>query len=70
MNIKDKPQDRIIPEQERRRTIMKTTLAKLGLLAGGLVFAGGTNEEGPPSLAQVVALDECDPGHFQCCAWG
>ena len=49
---------------------MKTTVAKFGLLAGGLVFAGGlmfaggTHEEGPPSLAQVVALDECDPVTF------
>ncbi len=49
---------------------MKTTVAKFGLLAGGLVFAGGlmfaggTHEEGPPSLARVVALDECDPGTF------
>jgi len=47
---------------------MKTTVAKFGLLAGGLVFAGGlmfaggTHEEDPPSL--VVALDECDPGTF------
>ena len=46
------------------------TVAKFGLLAGGLVFAGGlmfaggTHEEDPPSLAQVVALDECDPGTF------
>jgi hypothetical protein len=50
--------------------MMKTTVAKFGLLAGGLVFAGGlmfaggTHEEDPPSLAQVVALDECDPGTF------
>ena len=49
---------------------MKTTVAKFGLLAGGLVFAGGlmfaggTQEEDPPSIAQVVALDECDPGTF------
>ena len=50
--------------------MMKTTVAKFGLLAGGLVFAGGlmfaggTQEEDPPSIAQVVALDECDPGTF------
>jgi len=59
-----------IPEQEGRKTMMKTTVAKLGLLAGGLVFAGGlmfaggTPEEDPPSLVQVVALDECDPATF------
>ena len=46
------------------------TVAKFGLLAGGLVFAGGlmfaggTHEEDPPSSAQVVALDECDPVTF------
>ncbi|HVS87158.1 MAG TPA: hypothetical protein VHF01_02930 [Candidatus Acidoferrum sp.] len=40
------------------------TIAKFGLLAGGLMFAGGTHEEDPPSLAQVVALDECDPATF------
>ena len=55
---------------EGRRTMMKTTLAKFGVLAGSLVFAGslmfagGTHEEDPPGLAQVVALDECDPGSF------
>src|SRR5438046_2548770 len=70
MNVKDKRQGRTIPEQEGRRTMMKTTVAKFGLLAGGLVFAGGlmfaggTQEEDPPSIAQVVALDECDPGTF------
>src|SRR5439155_1557534 len=31
---------------------------------GALMFAGGKHEELPPSLAQVVALDECDPGTF------
>src|SRR5437016_14432527 len=70
MNVKDKRQGRTIPEQEGRGTMMKTTVAKFGLLAGGLVFAGGlmfaggTQEEDPPSIAQVVALDECDPGTF------
>ncbi len=49
---------------------MKVTVTKIGLLAGGLmfagglIFAGGTQEENPPSVAQVVALDECDPGTF------
>jgi hypothetical protein len=59
-----------IPEPEGRRTTMKITVTKFGLLAGGLMFAGalmfagGTPEEDPPSLAQVVALDECDPATF------
>src|SRR5437899_11154426 len=71
MNVKDKRQGRTIPEQEGRRTMMNTTVAKFGLLAGGLVFAGGlmfaggTQGEDPPSIAQVVALDECDPATFK-----
>jgi len=43
------------------------TVAKFGLLVGCLMFAGGTHavaQEKPPSLAQVVALDECDPATF------
>jgi plastocyanin len=43
------------------------TLAKFGLLAGCLMFAGATRalaQENTPSLAQVVALDECDPVTF------
>ncbi len=43
---------------------MKITVTKFGLLAGGLMFAGGTQEDDPPSVAQVVALDECDPATF------
>src|SRR6266849_1465524 len=45
---------------------MKISLVKLGLLAGGLVFAGVAHEELAPSPAsvQVVALDECDPKTF------
>jgi plastocyanin len=59
-----------IPEQQGRKTMMKTTVTKFGLLAGGLMFAGGlmlaggSHEDDPPSLAQVVALDECDPATF------
>src|SRR6266699_1269019 len=59
-----------IPEQEGRRTTMKITVTKFGLLAvglmfaSGLMFAGGTQEEDPPILEQVVALDECDPVIF------
>jgi plastocyanin len=50
--------------------MMKITVTKFGLLAGSLMFAGGlmlagaTQEEDPPSVAQVVALDECDPATF------
>lgn len=43
-----------------------STLIKVGLLAGGLVFAGAAREElaPAPSSVQVVALDECDPKTF------
>jgi plastocyanin len=40
------------------------TIAKFGLLAGGLMFADEFAQENPPSVAQVVALDECDPATF------
>src|ERR1700704_3702663 len=49
----------------RLRTIHP--LAKFGLLAGCLMFAGTTSvvaQENSPTLAQVVALDECDPTTF------
>jgi hypothetical protein len=45
---------------------MKITIP-MGLLAGCLMFAGATHavaQEKSPSLAQVVALDECDPVTF------
>jgi plastocyanin len=53
--------------------MVKTFLGKFGLVAGGLMFAGclilagaaeELDQENPPSVAQVVALDECDPGSF------
>jgi plastocyanin len=50
--------------------MMKITVAKFGLVAGGLMFAGGlmvadaTHEENPANFAPVVALDECDPATF------
>jgi plastocyanin len=60
-----------IPEQKRRRTVMKITVVKFGLLAGCLMFAGTTHalaqdkeNENSPSVAQIVALDECDPVTF------
>jgi plastocyanin len=53
------------------------TVAKFSLLAGCLILAGATRtlaqehplqehppQEHPPGLAQVVALDECDPTTF------
>jgi plastocyanin len=50
---------------------MKITVAKFGLLAGCLMFAGTTHalaqdkeNENSPSVAQIVALDECDPVTF------
>jgi plastocyanin len=57
-------------EQEKRnrmRTLTMRPLAKFGLLVGCLIFAGATfvvAQENSPSLAQVVALDECDPTTF------
>jgi plastocyanin len=43
------------------------TVAKFGLLAGCLMFVGATlalAQEDTPRVAQVVALDECDPTTF------
>jgi plastocyanin len=60
-----------IPEAEKRRTPMKISIPKLGLLAGSLMLAGATHalaqekeNETPASVAQIVALDECDPVTF------
>lgn len=66
--------------RNRMRTLTIRPLARFGLLAGCLIFAGAThalaqgephaknvpirNVENPPRLAQVVALDECDPTTF------
>ena len=56
--------------------MMKITAVKFSLLAGCLLFAGTTQalaqekpdwtnaQENTPSIAQVVALDECDPTTF------
>jgi plastocyanin len=56
--------------------MIKNTVAKFGLLAGCLLFVGGTHAlaqeraawasapENAPSFAQIVALDECDPTTF------
>jgi plastocyanin len=43
------------------------TVAKFSLLVGGLMFIGATlapAQEDTPRVAQVVALDECDPTTF------
>jgi plastocyanin len=51
----------------RMRTLTIRPFARVGLLAGCLMFAGATfavAQENSPSLAQVVALDECDPATF------
>ena len=48
------------------------TVAKIALLVGSLVFAGATNalaqehapQGQPPHVAQIVALDECDPATY------
>jgi plastocyanin len=43
---------------------MKRTLMKIGLVVCCLVFAGAIAPGGPPGVAQIVALDECDPTTF------
>jgi len=43
---------------------MKTAFVAVGLITSGLLFLGATRLEDPPSLAQIVALDECDPATF------
>jgi hypothetical protein len=56
--------------QKLEEATTMTTVAKFGLLASCLVFAGAMLARGQehaghsPSLAQVVALDECDPATF------
>src|SRR5260370_38674684 len=47
--------------------MMRITVGKIAVLVGCLVLAGATlapAQANPPSLAQVVALDECDPVTF------
>ena len=40
------------------------SLLKVGLVSCALLFAGAAELERPPAVAQVVALDECDPATF------
>jgi plastocyanin len=42
----------------------RISVVKLGLVISGLLFAGAAELEDPPSSAQIVALDECDPATF------
>ena len=70
MRLKTRIKPGKLAEQRRRnkmRTLTIRPLAKFGLLAGCLMLAGVTiavAQENSPSLAQVVALDECDPSSF------
>ncbi len=43
---------------------MKRTLMKIGLVVGCLVLVAAIQPDAPPSVAQIVALDECDPTSF------
>jgi len=43
---------------------MKLSLMKSGFVILCLLFAGGAAIEDAPGVAQVVALDECDPATF------
>ena len=43
---------------------MKKQLVIVGLLLCGLVFVAAIAPDDPPRVAQVVALDECDPASF------
>jgi plastocyanin len=52
---------------DRMEATTMNTVAKFGLLAGCLMFVGATlalAQEDTPRVAQVVALDECDPTTF------
>src|SRR5438477_3125642 len=53
-----------LPQQEGRKIMTRIALAKLGVLAGSLIFAGAAYESRQPNFAPVVMLDECDPATF------
>lgn len=48
----------------RKETMMKISLVKSAFVVLCLLFAGGAALEDSPRVAQVVALDECDPATF------
>src|SRR5215813_14462411 len=48
----------------RKGTAMKISPVKVGFIILCLLFAGGAAMEDSPGVAQVVALDECDPATF------
>jgi plastocyanin len=56
----------VATEQNRRRSTMKKSTLKVGFVVCCLVLAGtaAIHEVDAPSVAQVVALDECDPATF------
>src|SRR5438309_7701054 len=70
MKLKTRIKPGTFAEQGKRNRIGTPTMRpvlRYGLLAGWLMFAGATfafAQENSPSLAQVVALDECDPATF------
>src|SRR4030081_279958 len=70
MKLKTRIQPGKLAEHGRKNRMKTPTirpLARFGLLAGCLMFAGATfavAQENSPRLAQVVALDECDPTSF------
>jgi len=43
---------------------MKQTVLKVGLVICCLAFAGAIESDAPKPIAQIVALDECDPTSF------
>jgi plastocyanin len=49
---------------KEREIVMKINLVQCGSIVLGLLFAGGAAMEDSPRVAQVVALDECDPATF------
>jgi plastocyanin len=54
----------IYPREFNQGASMKKTAIKISLVACCLVFAGAIQPDGPKQIAQIVALDECDPTTF------
>jgi plastocyanin len=60
-------QEDVMKRTTRMEASTMTIAAKFGLLVGCLMFVGATcavAQANPPRLAQIVALDECDPVTF------